>query len=287
MGWTESIAAAIKYIEEHLCDEITPELVAKEAAVSQFYFEKGFAMLCGMTISEYIRGRRLSLAGREVLTTDRRIIDIAMDYGYNSPDSFTKAFTRFHGATPAAVRRNGGGLKTFAPLKIKLTLKGGSIMDCKIIKKPAFTVLCKEEKFRYDEAQKKVPELWAKHRKEGGDKYVCGEYGINIDEKLDTNGEFTYLIADNFDPKKDVPEGFTTRTIPEFTWAVFPIKGKMPEAIQRVEQQIFSEWLPGNGDYEIAAGYNVEMYSDPRNFENGLSDDNYYTEVWIPVKKTK
>lgn len=90
MGWTESIGAAINYIEEHLCEELTPEIIAQKAAVSPFYFQKGFVMLCGMSIGEYIRGRRLSLAGREIILTDRRIIDIALDYGYDSPDSFTK-----------------------------------------------------------------------------------------------------------------------------------------------------------------------------------------------------
>lgn len=285
MGWAESIGMAINYIEEHICEELTPEMIAEKAAVSPFYFQKGFAMLCGMSIAEYIRGRRLSLAGREVLSTDRRIIDIAMDYGYDSPDSFTKAFTRFHGVTPAAVRKEGGGLRPFAPLKLKISLEGGSIMNCKIVKKPAFTVLCTERKFSYEEAPAKVPQFWSEHMANGGAKTVHGNYGINIDESMGCK-EFSYLIADDF-AGGEVPAGFKTRVIPEFTWAVFPITGSMPEAIQAVEKQIFSEWLPNNGEYEIAAGYNVEMYSDPTQYAGGTRDKAYYSEVWIPVKEAK
>ena len=104
MDWVTSIHQAIRYIEEHLREELTIREIAQQAALSPFYFQKGFAMLCGMTVGDYIRQRRLSAAGLEVLTTDRRIIDIALEFGYDSPDSFTKAFTRFHGLTPAKRR---------------------------------------------------------------------------------------------------------------------------------------------------------------------------------------
>ena len=105
MDWVTSIHQAIRYIEEHLREELTIREIAQQAALSPFYFQKGFAMLCGMTVGDYIRQRRLSAAGLEVLMTDRRIIDIALEFGYDSPDSFTKAFTRFHGLTPAALRK--------------------------------------------------------------------------------------------------------------------------------------------------------------------------------------
>ena len=108
MDWVTSIQQAIQYIEEHLREELTIREIAQQAALSPFYFQKGFAMLCGMTVGDYIRQRRLSAAGLEVLTTDRKIIDIALEFGYDSPDSFTKAFTRFHGLTPAALRKSGG-----------------------------------------------------------------------------------------------------------------------------------------------------------------------------------
>ena len=133
MDWVESIHTAIQYMEDHLREELTIRDIAQQAALSPFYFQKGFAMLCGMTVGDYIRQRRLSVAGLEILTTDRKIIDIALEAGYDSPDSFTRAFTRFHGVTPTALRKSGGAVRSFAPLKIKVTLEGGQDMDCKIM----------------------------------------------------------------------------------------------------------------------------------------------------------
>ena len=284
--WVTSIHQAIQYIEEHLREELTIREIAQQAALSPFYFQKGFAMLCGMTVGDYIRQRRLSAAGLEVLTTGRKIIDIALNFGYDSPDSFTKAFTRFHGLTPAALRKSGGAVRSFAPLRIKVTLEGGQNMDCKIMKKEAFTVLCRAKAFKYEDAVAQIPQFWAEHFGTGGGKVVCGMYGINLDESMGGN-EFEYLIADNYDPAKEVPEGFTTRTIPAHTWAVFPCTGRMPQALQGLNQQIFSEWLPTNPDYKIAAGVNVELYSDASKFENGTQDQDYYCEIWIPVEKKK
>ena len=284
MDWVTSIHQAIQYIEEHLREELTIREIAQQTALSPFYFQKGFAMLCGMTVGEYIRQRRLSAAGLEVLTTDRKIIDIALEFGYDSPDSFTKAFARFHGLTPAALRKSGGAVRSFAPLRIKVTLEGGQNMDCKIMKKEAFTVLCRAKTFKYEDAVAQVPQFWAEHFAAGGGKVVCGMYGINLDESMGGN-EFEYLIADNYDPAREIPDGFTTRTIPAHTWAVFPCTGRMPQALQGLNQQIFSQWLPTNPDYKIAAGINVELYSDASRFENGTQDQDYYCEIWIPVEK--
>ena len=180
MDWVTSIHQAIQYIEEHLREELTIREIAQQAALSPFYFQKGFAMLCGMTVGDYIRQRRLSAAGLEVLTTDRKIIDIALEFGYDSPDSFTKAFTRFHGLTPAALRKSGGAVRSFAPLRIKVTLEGGQNMDCKIMKKEAFTVLCRAKTFKYEDAVAQVPQFWAEHFGTGGGKVVCGMYGLSL-----------------------------------------------------------------------------------------------------------
>mgnify|MGYP002796926652 CR=1 FL=1 len=168
MDWVASIHQAIQYIEEHLREELTIREIAQQAALAPFYFQKGFSMLCGMTVGDYIRQRRLSAAGLEVLTTDRKIIDIALEFGYDSPDSFTKAFTRFHGLTPAALRKSGGAARSFAPLRIKVTLEGGQNMDCRIMKKEAFTVLCRAKTFKYEGAAVQVPQFWAEHFRTGG-----------------------------------------------------------------------------------------------------------------------
>ncbi len=284
MNWIESMSDTISYIENNLLNELTVSDIAKQAYISPFYFQKAFSMLCGFTVGEYIRLRRLSLAGSELVSTDEKIIDIALKYGYDSPDSFTKAFTRFHGVTPSAVRKDGAMIKSFAPLKIKFTLEGGSTMDYKIVEKEAFTVMGASRLFKYEGAKIEIPKFWDEHFKTGKGEIVCGMFGINIDEQMGGK-EFEYLIADNYLPWRDIPDGFVARTIPKHTWAVFPCKGPMPSSMQDVNTKIFSEWLPNCKEYEFGAGYCIEMYSPVSDFENGLSDENYYSEIWIPVKK--
>lgn len=284
MEWAEAICRAVEYMENHMTDEITVEDIAKEVCISPFYFQKGFSLLCGYTISEYIRNRRLSLAGNELATSEKKVIDIALKYGYDSTDSFTKAFTRFHGVTPSMVQKNEATLKTFAPLKIRISMEGGYIMDYKIVKKEAFTVLGAAKTFSYENAKEQVPAFWQEHYAAGNGQYVCGMFGINIDEQMGQDS-FEYLIADMYNPMKDIPEGFVTKTIPAFTWAVFPCKGAMPFALQDVNRKIFSEWLPALKDYEFAAGYCVEMYDEPTKYPKGTQDENYYSEIWIPVKE--
>ncbi len=284
MEWIESIGEVINYIEENLTKEIEMNAIAEKVFISPIYLQKGFAMLCGLTLGEYIRRRRLTLAGSELVSTNKKIIDIALEYGYDSPDSFTKAFLRFHGVTPTAVRKNGAMIKSFVPLKIKLSLEGGYSMDYKIIEKDSFTVLGRSKVFSYDNATVGIPQFWTEHYQTGKEKEVCGMYGVCLDENMGA-AEFEYLIADNYNPALEIPEGCITKIIPKHTWAVFSCKGPMPKSIQEVNEKIFSEWLPNCRDYEIAAGYNIEMYTDTREYPKGNQDENYYSEIWIPVKK--
>lgn len=284
MGWMEAVGTAIQYVEEHITEDLSAEEIAKQVNLSPFYFQKGFAMLCGFTLAEYIRNRRLALAGGELAAGSEKVIDIALKYGYDSPDSFTKAFTRFYGVTPSQVRKEQVMLKSFAPLKMKLSLEGGYLMDYRMEKKEAFTVIANGKVFPYEGAKELVPQFWQQHYKEGRGKTVMGTYGINIDEKMGQD-TFEYLIADPYDPAGEVPEGFVVRTIPAFTWAVFPCRGAMPDALQDVNKKIFSEWLPSLKEYEFAAGYCVEYYDDSAKYAGGTMDENYYCEIWIPVKK--
>ena len=284
MTWIESMREAIQYMEENLEEDLKVEDVAKHIFLSPFYFQKAFRLLCGFTVGEYIRNRRLTAAGNDLLTTNKKIIDIAMKYGYDSPDSFTKAFYRFHGATPSMVQKNHLMMKSFAPLKIKLTLEGGYKMDYKLMKKESFTVMGTMQKFSYEEANTAIPAFWREHSEKGRHQYVNGMFGINIDESMGFD-EFKYLIADLYNPARNVPEGFTTVTIPALTWAVFPCRGALPNSMAGINTKIFSEWLPALKEYEFAAGYCIEMYSNPQEYANGVNDENYYAEIWIPVKK--
>lgn len=284
MEWSECISKAVSYIEDHITEELTIKDISKEAMVSPYYFQKGFAMLCGFTVGEYIKKRRLAIAGMELISTDRKIIDIALQYGYDSPDGFTRAFTRFHGATPASVRKGEAMIKSFAALKIRLSLEGGYTMDYKIVEKDQFTMIGVSKVFQYDEAETEIPKMWREYYETGKNHKVCSAYGISIDERMEGN-EFEYLIGDNYNPSAEIPEGFVTRVIPESMWAVFACKGANPKSLQEVHGRIFAEWLPNCKDYEIASGYHIEMYDDPVEYPNGAQDENYYCEIWIPVRR--
>lgn len=286
MEWSESISRAINYIENHITEELTITDIAKQAMISPYYFQKGFSMLCGFTVGEYIKKHRLTFAGSELVSTNRKIIDIALEYGYDSPDSFTKAFLRFHGATPTAIRKGEAMVKSFAPLKIKFILTGGYTMDYKIVKKAPFTVVGISAIFRYDNADSEIPKFWAEFNQSGKNLLINSMYGISIDKDMGGN-EFKYLIADNYNPLNEIPTNFVTQVIPEYTWAVFACKGALGnnQSLYEIHEKIFSEWLPQNKDYEIAAGYHIEMYSNPSDYEKGTEDKSYYSEIWIPVRK--
>ncbi len=283
MNWCESISRAIEYIENNLTNDITIEDISNYSYISLFYFQKGFSIICGYGLSEYIRNRRLSCAGYEVLNTDNKIIDIALKYGYDSPDSFTKAFTRFHGSTPTEVRR-GGKIKEFAPLKINLILKGGYTMEYRIEERESFKVVGLKESFKYEAANQDIPKLWRKFFMKSAFTKINPKYAVNFDANIGYD-VFDYIIGDDYNEDFKVPKDFEIIEIPKFTLAIFtcvgPSKIKMPE----INEKIFTEWLPNSNDYEIAAGYNIEMYSNPKDYKKGVDDEKYYSEIWIPIKR--
>ena len=286
MEWMEAIRTAIGFMEEHMEDDrLTAEMVADAVHISSFHFQKGFSVVCGITITEYIRNRRLSLAGKDLQSEGSKVIDIALKYGYESTDSFSKAFTRFHGITPMQAKKAAGELKNFLPLKVTLSMKGGFEMDCRIVKKPAFTVIASSVEIKNDQGPEVCPRFWGEHFSKGDGEYIKGVYGVSLD--IGKPGSFIYLIADEFNPEKEYPERFEKVVIPENTWAVFPVIGPMPDAFQKVFREIYTEWLPGNPDYECVNGSSVEFYSCADQYPNGTADEKYYSEIWLPVRPKK
>lgn len=297
MEWITCLKKTLNYIEENLENDIDIEKIAGDVYVSPYYLRKGFGIITGYSIGEYIRNRRLYEAAEAICSSDRKIIDIALKYGYETPESFTKAFTRFHGATPAAVRKNPELIHTFLPLNIKIEITGGNRMDYKITPMWGFKVIGFERTFSYEEAYKEIPKFWDeicdKYCKEiySGKAPSCpeeqaiidnciGEYGVCIDNLC--NGKFRYLVAGKYTGGA-VPESMTLFEIPQGEWAVFNCKGPIPEALQNLNTRVFKEWLPGNTDYEMAGYYNVEWYSCTGDKE----DADYESAIWVPVRRYK
>ena len=295
MEWLTCIRSAIDYMEHHLTDDISAQDVADQVYLSPFFLQKGFSVMTGMGISEYIRNRRLYRAACELQNTDDKVIDIALRYGYETPESFTKAFTRFHGATPSQVRA-GASITQFLPLTIKLSVQGGYQMDYKITPMFPFKVIGFQKVFDMETSYQKIPEYWdeicekyAKNVYAGNtpaNPYeqalvdnCIGEYGVCIDDI--GGGKFRYLIAGKYTGGV-VPEGMVVYEFPRSEWAVFNYIGPNPETLQRVNTQIFREWLPGNPEYELCGNATVEWY-DCVNGE--MTDPDYHSAIWVPVRK--
>lgn len=290
MDWVKSFQSAVDYIEEHITEPTDYERIAREMNVSSFYFQKIFSILCGFTVGEYIRNRRLALAGSELLSTDEKIIDIALKYGYDTPEGFTRAFTRFHGAAPAAVRKNGAPLKSFARLSVSISVKGGSSMDYKIMKKEAFKIIAKEQRFeKIEDIQGRIdiPAFWTECHGDGTVKYLaesCKKDGVlggsvvgMCMEDSTVVKDFPYLIGAEY-AGGDVPDGYKVVDVPAAEWAVFKIdyssNEEMPKAMQQTWHKIFSEFFPSSS-YKPAGNFNLEVYPT----------DTYKGEIWISVEK--
>lgn len=276
-GWADGIQDAIRYIEENITEDLNIEDIAACSYVSAFYFQRIFHVLCGITVGEYIRNRRLTLAAQELSRENDKVVNIAMKYGYDSPDSFARAFNRFHGVSPSAATKKGARLRAYAPLHIKISLEGGTMLEYKITEKAAFTIMGKSKKMNTDTSYDEIPKFWQEHMESGENQTVCGMYGIC----MDVDGKnFDYLIADNYVPWNEIPNGYITKVIPAGTWAVFPCRGALPKSLQDVNTKIWSEWVPNCKEYKLCGYYNIELYAPPAD-----NPEETYSEIWIPIKK--
>ena len=228
-----------------------------------------------MTVGEYIRARRMTLAAQELSGSDAKVIDVAVKYGYDSPDSFAKAFQRFHGITPSQARAPGAKLRSFAPLHIKVTLEGGGMLDYRIVEKAAFTIVGIKRRFNSETSYQEIPKYWRDWASDM--RGLEGMFGVCMD--MDGK-DFDYWIADLYAPWKDIPEGCGTTQIPGGLWAEFTCKGPLPDSLQRVNTQIWSEWLPALTGYQLAGNYSIEIYTPPAE----KPEDNV-SYICIPLKR--
>ena len=296
MEWMAALRSTLRYVEEHLCEPVDIAEIAKELYMSPYYLQKGFQIMTGYSIGEYIRNRRLYEAARELTEGDGKIIDIAFRYGYETPESFTKAFARFHGVTPSALRKEPQKIRLFLPLSLKIEITGGDKMNYVVSPMWGFKVIGFEREFSYEDAYRRIPEFWNEicekyctHTIYAGKAPSCpqeqaimdnciGEYGVCIDDV--GNGRFRYLIAGRY-TGGEVPDGMTLFEFPQGEWAKFEAVGPIPDALQALNTKVFKEWLPGNPDYEMAGFYNLEWYSP----DGEQSDPDYKSGIWVPVRR--
>ena len=279
MEWVKTINNAIEYMENHLTDDITLGDIAESVYISAFHFQRAFSMMTGISPAEYLRNRRLSQAGAELANGNERVIDIAMKYGYESSESFTKAFSRFHGFSPMQVRK-GSPLKYMNRYKIRITIDGGSIMEYKIEKWEAMDLLVHTKNFHAETSENEIPAFWDEYYSNEEYRRIPGYLGICAQKETES-AMFQYGIGCKASDVDGIPEGFEIIHIPEYSWAVFRCVGPSSEAIQAMWDKIYNEWLPIT-EYELIPEYYIENY-----LPGNPAAKDYVSEICIPINKVQ
>lgn len=286
MEWLERLNQSINYLEENLNGTISYEHAAQIACCSTFHFQRMFSYIAGIPLSEYIRRRRMTAAAFDLQTTDEKIIDLALKYGYDSPTSFNRAFQSVHGVSPSAARLEGISLKAYPRISFSISIKGDVEMNYKIENKNAFRIVGvkKHMDMALEESFREVPLFWQETVAEGRIPQILEllnqpPFGLLGVSTCMNGKDFDYYIAVATDIP--TPEGLVEYEIPAATWAVFECIGPMPQAIQELQKRIVTEWLPTSG-YEYADAPDIELYT-----EGDQQSSEYRSEVWLPVVKKK
>ena len=291
MNWITGLQNAIDYIENNLTEELDYTDIANKAFTSPFYFQRVFRVLCNCTLGEYIRNRRLTLAGSEISSSDAKVIDVALKYGYDSPESFSRAFTRFHGIAPSYAKMYGFKLKSFSRLSVKLILDGGNIMNYRIEKKDKIDIIVKKKSFSNDVGQnnEQLPKYWDDCRKDNTIdslyKYATesGMFGgalIGICVEDTNKSEVTYAIGVEYNGA-DITDELNVEQIPAYTWAIFESIGPMPTAFQDLLYKVYSEFFP-TSEYHPCGSLDIQVYPN-----GDMHSPQYKCELWIPIEKNQ
>ena len=279
MDWITGLNKTMDYIEAHLSGEIDYEQLARLACCSSYHYQRMFAYMAGVSLGEYIRRRRMSVAAAD-LQGGEKVLEVALKYGYQSPTAFNRAFQSVHGLPPSALRETGASVKAFPPLHFTITIKGVEQMEYRIEKRGPFrvvgvsTAIDKDMEKNFD----KIPLFWGQAAADGVIEKLAGmmdaqPMGILGVCACTGEEEWRYWIAAASTRQDAALEEFT---VPAAVWAAFPGSGTN-QSIQELERRVLTEWLPSSG-YEYGNAPDIEVYlnADPQ-------DSKY--EVWIPVVK--
>lgn len=281
MDWLDRMNNAMEYIETNLADHISYDEIAQKACCSTYHFQRMFPFITGVSLSEYIRRRRLTLAAFELQTTAAKVIDVAMKYGYESPEAFSRAFKNLHGIMPISARDKGVSLKAYPRMSFHISIKGDIEMNYRIEQKESFEMFGVYGLVNSDRktAFSEVPEFREKCDNDGSVvlmNELLGRFSNTILHAAlyDQGGEyFKYMICYHLPKGLEIPERLTKLSVPALTWAIFP----EPQCdLQTLWERIYTEWFP-TSEYEQVEGPSFEMYYGMPGHTSG--------EIWIPVKK--
>lgn len=278
----------IDYIEERLTDDLTLEGISEYAGVSDYHFRKIFFYISGMTLSEYIKSRKLSEANKELLNGEK-VTDVAFKYGYQSVDGFTRAFKKWSGFLPSDVIKTGVS-KSSPKLSFLITVKGGTAMEFRIEEKPAFHLagVSKRVPMQFEGVNNEIVKLAESITDEQKEEMhalqnIAPYEIVNASYDADANfvkeeGDLTHLIG-VLTTSSEVSDRLEKVSVEAHTWAIFPNEGPFPSTLQETMAKTYSEWLPSS-DYEVI---NAPTFSFAKmdQHKKGYA----YSEIWIPVRK--
>ncbi len=286
MAMIASIQQAIEFIEKHLLDNITTDDIAKTAHMSPYHFQRTFMILTDMTVGEYVRRRRLTRAAQELSSTDLKITELAYKFGYDTPESFTKAFRKQHGIAPRDVRKGLGNIQSYNRLAIQVKLKGAEPMNYRIVERGSFYVAGLKAVLQCGENMEASPEiqkLWAKVGQDGtinqllslNSGEIKGLLGMTVDYSKEKNALDYWIATEINDPSADA---YAVYEVEAAKWAVFEVVGPFASAIPAMWKKVYSEWFPSN-NYEHSGAPSIEVYKsvDP-------TIATAQSEIWVPIK---
>lgn len=297
MDWLTRMNRALDYIETNLSGEINLTKIASQACCSSYQFQRMFSFITDVTLAEYIRRRRLTLAAIDLLNSDTKVIDIAIKYGYDSPVSFARAFQSMHGVNPTTARQEGVALKAYPRLSFLISIRGVEAMNYRIETKESFQVFGIERVFQTSgdgDGPTTPGGLWQQSHANGEVERLtsnAGELPVYLSKDLykvhavcsyrkTENDTFPYMLC-SFKSDSSKTDGYLEITIPSHTWAIFPSAlftwDQFNDSIESLYHRFYSEWLPTAG-YEQVDGMEFEVYGG----RNGLN----YVELWFAVRKT-
>jgi AraC family transcriptional regulator len=283
MDWIKGVSESIDYIEENLTRDISIKEISKIACISPFYYQRMFSVLTNMSVHGYIRNRRLTLAAMELQSSDIKIIDLAMKYGYDSPEAFSRAFKKVHGVNPSVLRKENTPIQAFMKLTIQVTLKGDVPMKYRIERKEGFSFYGMTRTFStIDGANfREIPVFWQETMTDGSYMKMIEEtaaeksIGACMPMDPEKDVEFNYVIGGFC---KEEVSNYDNYQVPAHKWAVFELNGPITKVLQDTWKRIFSEWFPQTG-HNHSMLPELEIY-----FPGDVNGEDYYMEIWIPIE---
>ncbi|MFH9196047.1 GyrI-like domain-containing protein [Streptomyces anulatus] len=285
----ERLNDAMEYVEAHLGERIEVAELARIAMTSEYHFRRMFSALAGLPLSEYIRRRRMTVAGAEVLgAPDRTLLDVAVRYGYDTGEGFARAFRAVHGIGPGEARRGGAVLRSQQRLTFRLVVEGSTAMRYKLVEKDAFRVVGRKARVPliHEGPNPAIAEFIRGIGREELDRIAAlsdqDPAGIvGVSDQLDpsraegTELDYYHGVVSGAEP----PEGLDSLSVPAGTWAVFTNEGAFPQALQYLWRDVFTQWFPSN-PYASRPGPEILRV---RLTEEGKRAE---AELWIPVERS-